>query len=169
MAKINRIGGYTDARARGFVSPADELRARGKLGPYGEVEPAPGADADADLQPADDGDVTGALTGEPGTVPAAAVDEPLADDIAPVDLEALASANPSMGHPVSAEALQDVPEEESWPGSSSETSPEKPPKNDEPRKPSPRKRARSAGAPSGSTKGSGTAPTGTTSGPVTGA
>lgn len=164
MAKITRLGGFTDATVRGFVSPADELRARGKLGPYPSV--------DVDPQPADDGDVIGALTGEPGTVPAADDDgdQPAPDGSAPVDLEALVQANPSMGHPVSAEALQDVPvEEESWPGSSSETSPEKPPKTDEPRKPSPRNRARSAGGPSESTEASGTAPTGTTSGPVTAA
>jgi hypothetical protein len=133
MAKISRVGGFTAATARGFVSPADALRARGKLGPY---------DIEFELVEQDDAEsVTGALTGEPGTVP----------DGAP------------------APARDEPEEEESWPGNSSETSPAKPPKNDEPSKPSPRKRARSTGAPSGSTEASGTAPTGTTSGPVTGA
>jgi hypothetical protein len=146
MAKISRIGGFTDATARGFVSPADELRARGKLGPYDagkteETADVDDADADPETPAAADADM-----------PAAA--EP--DDAAAADADASAAAD-SAG------------EEESWPGSSSETSPEKPPKNDAPRKPSPRKRARSAGGHSGSTKGSGTAPTGTTSGPVTGA
>ncbi|MEU4386578.1 hypothetical protein [Promicromonospora sp. NPDC023805] len=139
MAKISRVGGFTDATARGFVSPADALRARGKLGPY---------DIEFELVDPDDVDsVTGALTGEPGTTPAGghAVD----DDVATARVE--------------------PEEEESWPGSSSETSPEKPPTNDEPSKPSPRRPARSGGRPSASTKASGTAPTGTTSGPETAA
>lgn len=136
MAKINRVGGFTDATARGFVSPADALRARGKLGPY---------DIEFELVEPDDAEsVTGALTGEPGTV-----------------LDDAGATPPARDEPVK--------EEESWPGSSSETSPEKPTTNDEPSKPSPRKRARTAAAPSSSTKGSGTAPTGTTSGPETAA
>jgi hypothetical protein len=141
MAKISRIGGFTDATARGFVSPADELRARGKLGPY---------DAGKTEEPADVDDATA----DPDTPAAADADMP-------------AAAEPDDAAVTDADALED--EEESWPGNSSKTSLEKPPKNDGPRKPSPRKRARSAGGHSGSTTASGTAPTGTTSGPVTGA
>jgi len=46
MAKIRRLGGFTDATVQAFVSPADELRARGKLGPYGE----PTQPAEVDLE-----------------------------------------------------------------------------------------------------------------------
>lgn len=63
MPKIRRIGGLTDATARGFVSPADELRARGKLGPYDvefvledpvepEPEPAPEPEPEPAPEPA---------------------------------------------------------------------------------------------------------------------
>jgi hypothetical protein len=58
-------------------------------------------------------------------------------------------------------------EEDAWPGSSSETSPVKPPKNAEPTKPSRRKRARAVGSPSTPTKGSTTASSTGTSTPET--
>lgn len=77
------------------------------------------------------------------------------------------AAGPVLAEQPSTSAAE-LEKEESWAGSSSETSPAKPPKTDEPSKPSPRKRARTAGGPSGSTKASGTARTGTTSGPETG-
>ena len=115
MAKISRVGGFTDARARGFVSPADELRTRGKLGPY---------DVEFELE-----------------------------DSVPDD--------------VPSEELAVEKEEEPWAGSSSETSPARPPKSAEPKKPSPQKRARSGERPSSSTTASGTAQTGTTSTPET--
>lgn len=93
MAKISRVGGFTDATARGFVSPADALRARGKLGPY---------DVEFELVEQDDAEPsTGALAGEPGTVPDGG--------------DATTRAEP-------------VEEGESWPESSSETSPVTPPK-----------------------------------------
>jgi hypothetical protein len=65
-----------------------------------------------------------------------------------------------------APALADE-KEEPWVGSSSETSPVRPPKSDEPKKLGPPKRARTTGGRSKSAGASGTAPTATTNGPVT--
>jgi len=58
-------------------------------------------------------------------------------------------------------------EEDQWLGNSSETSPTKPPRSDEPARHSRPKRARTTAGPSASTAGSTTARTGTTSGPAT--
>lgn len=121
--KISRVGGFTNATARGFVSPADALRARGKLGPY---------DIEFELQDSDE------------------------DDEAAVDAEQTEGTAPA------------AEKEEPWDGSSSGTSHEKPPKSAAPRKPSLRKPARTTAGPSESTEASGTAPTATTNGPVTG-
>lgn len=155
MSKISRVGGFTNATARGFVSPADALRARGKLGPYGvEFELVDPEEADADA--------TGALTGEPGTV---ADDESAAAAVPIPDSGIQDAAAPETDD--AADEGEAAKEEESWPGSSSETSPAKQPKSAAQKKPSPRKPARSAGGPSASTTASGTAPTGTTNTPVT--
>lgn len=65
--------------------------------------------------------------------------------------------------PMVATVLEEAP----CPGNSSQTSPAKQPKSDEPKKPPRQKPAPTTAGPSKSTKGSGTAPTGTTSGPAT--
>lgn len=138
MPKIRRHGGLTvHSSGRAFVSPADELRARGKLGPYGVTVEG----VEVESETAGTGEAVNAETGE--------VTQPG---------ESLPSIPQTDGEPL----------EESWPGNSSETSPAKPQKSDEPERASRPKRARTTGSRSRRGQGESSSASSTaTSGPGT--
>jgi len=82
-------------------------------------------------------------------------------------LGGLTDATVSVLLPAMVDPVQPIEEVAPWPGSSSETSPARPPKSAEPKRLSRPKRARTTGALSASTEGSAIALTGITSGPAT--